>query len=184
MSDTGTLLTNLILFGLLPLWGIAGFVDWCCHRATRIEQTSGVRESLIHAAMGVQLGIPILLGLIFEINIPILVIAVAAWLLHEFLAHWDVHYSAPLRHISIWETHAHNYMATIPLYTLMLLVVLNWDVVASLFSLDWQGLFQFDRAAVRDRYPNYLPYYLAFMSLLCVFPYVEELLRCMRAARQ
>jgi hypothetical protein len=37
MEDPRTLLINLILFGLLPLWGIAGFIDWCCHRATKVN---------------------------------------------------------------------------------------------------------------------------------------------------
>ncbi|HSC14407.1 MAG TPA: diguanylate cyclase, partial [Gammaproteobacteria bacterium] len=45
MPTTDQLLVNLILYGLLPLWGITGFIDWCCHRATRIEHTSGLRES-------------------------------------------------------------------------------------------------------------------------------------------
>ncbi len=51
MPTTDQLLINLILYGLLPLWGITGFIDWCCHRATRIESTSGLRESLIHSLM-------------------------------------------------------------------------------------------------------------------------------------
>src|SRR5262249_18818505 len=61
MDDSKTLLINLILYGLLPLWGIAGFIDWCCHRATRVESTSGIKESLMHSLMGIQLGVPILL---------------------------------------------------------------------------------------------------------------------------
>ena len=68
MEDPSRLLINLILYGLLPLWGIAGFIDWCCHRATKVESTSGLKESLVHSLMGVQLGIPILLCLLFEIN--------------------------------------------------------------------------------------------------------------------
>ena len=58
MTATNQLLVNLILYGLLPLWGICGFIDWCCHRATRVERTSGLKESLIHSLIGVQLGIP------------------------------------------------------------------------------------------------------------------------------
>ena len=58
MPTTDDLLVKLILYGLLPLWGIAGFFDWACHRATRIERTSGIKESLMHSLMGMQLGIP------------------------------------------------------------------------------------------------------------------------------
>ena len=46
---------------------------------------------------------------------------------------------ASLRTISIWEVHVHNYMATIPLYLLMLIMVLNWGTVEKLVSLDWSG---------------------------------------------
>lgn len=185
MGTPGTdqLLINLILYGLLPLWGISGFLDWCCHRATGIEGTSGLKESLIHSAMGIQLGIPIVLGLTFRVNVLILLICLAAWLLHEVLAHWDVRYSSPLRRISIWETHVHNYMATIPLYTLMLIVVLNWDVALKLLTLDWNGQFAFEAGPLRSTNPGYLGAYLTFMAMLCVFPYAEENVRCLIASR-
>ena len=83
MTATNQLLMNLILYGLLPLWGIAGFIDWCCHRATRVERTSGLKESLIHSLMGVQLGIPIILCLLFEVNVLVLLICILMWLMHE-----------------------------------------------------------------------------------------------------
>lgn len=183
MPSTDQLLINLILYGLLPLWGITGFIDWCCHRATGIERTSGLKESLIHSLMGVQLGIPIVLALAFQVNVLVLLICFAAWLLHELLAHWDVHHSAPLRRISIWEVHVHNYMATIPLYLLMLIAVLNWDVVIRLFTLDWAGQFALQPAETQHASPAYLRGYLTFMAVLCVFPYMEENIRCLRAAR-
>jgi hypothetical protein len=182
MPSTNELLINLILYGLLPLWGVTGFIDWCCHRATRIEHTSGLRESLIHSVMGIQLGIPILLGLIFEINVLVMLICLVAFLLHEFAAHYDVHYSAPRRHISIWEVHVHNYMATIPLYLLMLIAVLNWDVVKLLISLQWSGQMGLTPLSAPLGHPGYVHAYLLLMGVLCVVPYMEENLRCLRAA--
>jgi len=182
MSHEKSLLINLILFGLLPLWGIAGFVDWCCHRATKVESTSGLKESLIHSLMGIQLGIPILLCLLFRINVLILLICFAMWLLHEVVAHWDVHYAAPRRRISIWEVHVHNYMATVPLYLLMLIVVINWDVTVKLLSFDWSGQFTLHRVSVPYGGERYLPAYLTFMAVLCVFPYLEENVRCLKYA--
>lgn len=178
---TDQLLINLILYGLLPLWGVTGFIDWCCHRATGIERTSGLRESLVHSLMGIQLGIPIVLCLLFEVNVLILLICVAAFVAHEFVAHYDVHYSAPLRRISIWEVHVHNYMATIPLYLLMLIAVINWEIVLKLLSGDWSGQFTFEPVTVPHGSSNYLRGYLVFMALLCGLPYIEENLRCLRA---
>jgi hypothetical protein len=182
MEDPKHLLINLILYGLLPLWGIAGFIDWCCHRATKVETTSGLKESLIHSLMGIQLGIPIVLCLLFEVNVLVLLICVAMWLLHEVVAHWDVHYATPRRHISIWEVHVHNYMATVPLYLLMLVVILNWDVAMKALTLDWSGQLYLRPRADRPGGPAYLPAYLIFMTVLCVFPYLEENIRCLRHA--
>ncbi len=184
LADTDRLLVNLILYGLLPLWGIAGFIDWCCHRATSIEHTSGLRESLVHSLMGIQLGIPILLCLVFKVNVLVLLICVAAWICHEVAAHWDVAYSSPLRRISIYETHVHNYMATLPLFLLMLIVVLNWDTALKLVRLEWAGGLAFERVEIPHGGSAYLRRYLVFMTLLCVIPYVEENLRCFLAARR
>ncbi len=181
MPSTDDLLVKLILFGLLPLWGVTGFIDWCCHRATRIERTSGLHESLVHSLMGLQLGIPIVLCLVFEVNVLVLLVCLAAFVAHEFVAHHDVAWSAPLRRISIWEVHVHNYMATIPLYLLMLIVVLNWDVAVRLVTFDWSGGFTLQRVATPHGGSGYLRGYLVFMGLLCVVPYVEENLRCWRA---
>lgn len=180
MADTNHLLVNLILYGLLPLWGVTGFIDWCCHRATHVECTSGLKESLIHSLMGVQLGIPIVLCLLFRINVLVLLVCIAMWVMHEIAAHWDVHYAAPLRRISIWEVHVHNYMATVPLYLLMLILVLNWDVARQLVTLHWNGQFTLTRLQAPPGGSGYLPEYLTFMTILCVFPYLEENIRCLR----
>jgi hypothetical protein len=184
MPTTEQLLLNLILYGLLPLWGITGFIDWCCHRATKIEHTSGLRESLVHSLMGLQLGVPIVLCLVFEVNVLILLICFLAFLAHEVVAHYDVHYSAPLRRISIWEVHVHNYMATIPLYLLMLIAVINWEVVLTMLRLEWQGQFDLRLLDAPHGSDGYLRGYLLFMSVLCVLPYVEENIRCLRTWRQ
>jgi hypothetical protein len=178
--DTDQLLLNMIFYGLLPLWGITGFIDWCCHRATKIETTSGLRESLMHTAMGIQVGIPILVCILFYVNVTVLLICFAAVLLHEFVAHYDVHYASPRRHISIWEVHVHNYMATIPLYLLMLIIVINWEMFINLITFNWAGNMQLQRVVNPHSGSTYLPAYLLFMGITCVVPYAEENLRCLR----
>lgn len=35
----------LLLWFVLPVWLIAGFADWLCHRATHIETTAGIKET-------------------------------------------------------------------------------------------------------------------------------------------
>ena len=70
--DEATLVLNVILYVLLPLWGLAGMLDWWCHRQTEIEKTSGLKEAYIHCLMGVQICIPLVLSLLFEVNVLIM----------------------------------------------------------------------------------------------------------------
>ena len=179
MIDTTQLLINFLLFVLLPIWGIAGFADWLCHRATKIESTSGLKETAMHSLMGVQIGIPILLCLLFKINVLILLICLLAWVLHEIIAHMDVHYASPRRNISIWEMHAHNYLATLPMYMTITIFIINWPIFLKLVSLDWQGQLTFESIDSPHGGSSYLPIYLSFMTLFCVFPYMEENIRCL-----
>jgi hypothetical protein len=181
MYETKDLLINLILYGILPLWGIAGFVDWYCHLKSHIESTSGLKESLIHSLMGIQMGIPIILGLLYEINVLVLLICIIAWVAHEFVAHWDVYHAAPQRHISLLEMHAHNYLATIPLFLLLLIIVLSWPVLPKLITFDWANQFSFRPVSTPHGGMTYMPFYSTFMGVLCVVPYIEENLRCLRS---
>lgn len=85
-----TSLEAVLLFGILPTWIAAGFADWACHRATRIERTTGSRESLLHLAMLVEVGIPLLAALFLEVNALVFALMVFAFIAHEATALWDV----------------------------------------------------------------------------------------------
>src|SRR5205085_3562451 len=50
----------VLLYFILPLWLAAGFADYLCHRASRIEITSGYKESLIHLLMFSEVAVPLL----------------------------------------------------------------------------------------------------------------------------
>lgn len=43
-----SLLVSLLAWGVFPLWLAAGGANWLCHRDSRIEETSGTRESWLH----------------------------------------------------------------------------------------------------------------------------------------
>lgn len=181
MVDTTQLLISFLLFILLPIWGIAGFADWLCHRATDIENTSGLKESLMHSLMGIQIGVPIMLCLLFEINVFTLVLCILTWILHEIVAHWDVHFAAPRREISIWEMHAHNYLGSLPMYMLVTILIINWPVFLKLLSLNFDGS-SFSLMPLQTPHggEGYLSAYLIFMAIFCAFPYFEENIRCLR----
>lgn len=137
--DEATLVLNVMLYVLLPLWGIAGMLDWWCHRNTEIEKTSGLHEAYVHCLMGVQIGIPVVLSLLFEVNVLIMLLCFAALLAHELVAHYDVHFTTGKREISIWEVHAHNYLATLPFFLLLLIIVRKWEVFLDTVTLNWGG---------------------------------------------
>ena len=121
----------------------------------------------------------------FEVNILLLFVIFLVLITHELVAHWDVHFTAPRREISIWEVHAHNYLATIPFYLTALILVRKWDVVLKLINLEWAGQFALRaRSEPIGGTPYYLPYYLSFMIAICVIPYFEELWRCYRYQKQ
>jgi len=182
--DTTELFIKLMLYILLPLWSVAGFADWLCHRHTKIETTSGLKESLMHSTMGIQVGIPIVLCLLFKINVLVLLICLVAWVLHELVAHWDVHYTKEIRHISIWEMHAHSYLATLPLFMLLGIIVLNWEVFMLLVTFNWHGQMSLERATVAPGGRFYINFYVLMVLILGVVPYVEENLRCLIALRR
>lgn len=184
MIDYKELLIYSMLFFYLPLWGLAGFVDWLCHKRTHIESTSGIKESVLHAIMGIQIGIPIALCLLFRVNTLILLLCFIAWISHELVAHYDVHYTTPRREISIWETHAHNYLATIPLFLLVQILLVNWNVVQHVAVYGFTDQFEMTRIEDPHGGEDFLPLYTTFMIMSCVAPYVEELYRCFRSARE
>lgn len=177
--DEATLVLNVILYVLLPLWGLAGMLDWWCHRQTEIEKTSGLKEAYIHCLMGVQICIPLVLSLLFEVNVLIMLMCFAALIAHEVVAHYDVHFATGKREISIWEVHAHNYLATLPFFLLLLIIVRKWDVFLDTATLNWGGGFSIEwRKEPLGSSGNYATSYMVIMAIFVVFPYMQEWWRC------
>ncbi len=175
-----------LMYGLLPAWVVPGLVDWWLHRRTRIEDSPGTRESLIHSLMMAEVGAPIALTLLCEMNPLLLAVQLGATAAHEATAVWDVrtaHHSD--REIKPFEQHVHSFLESLPFSALTSLACLHPGQVRSLLR-GGRG----DRDAWR-LIPRKRPLprtYLAGIGaavLTCVaLPYAEELLRCMRAERQ
>ncbi len=177
--DEATLVLNVILYVLLPLWGIAGMLDWWCHRNTEIEKTSGLKEAYIHCLMGVQICIPLVLSLLFEVNVLIMLLCFVALIAHEVVAHYDVHFATGKREISIWEVHAHNYLATLPFFLILLIIVRKWEVFLDMATLNWSGGFSIEwRKEPLGNSGNYATFYMVLMGIFVVFPYMQEWWRC------
>ena len=167
------LIGAVLMYGLVPVWLAAGLGDYACHRVSRIEHTSGVKESLLHAAQLGSVGIPALAALFLEINGAVLAFMLGALLLHEALAIWDVRFADTRRDISPAEQHIHGVLESVPRAALVLLAILHWNTLGS-----------FGLGAKHQPLPGaYLAAVLAGMALLGVLPFAEELLRCWRARR-
>lgn len=173
----------ILLYFLLPLWLLAGVADWLCHRAARIERSTGAKESLIHLLMLGEVGVPLLGALFLEINALVILVAIAAFLVHEATAMWDVRYASSLRWVGPVEQHVHSFLEMIPLMALLIIAALHWDQFLALFGASGEAP-RFDLRWKAEPLPaSYVVPLLAAVAGLALLPYLEELLRGLRAAR-
>jgi hypothetical protein len=181
MQDTTETTRNFVLYFAMPLWMVMGFADYLCHRATQIERTSGLKESLLHALMLVEMGIPVVLCLYFEVTALILIAMIATFFIHEATALADIAYAQDKRAIWLIETHIHSYLGVLPFMMGSFVICLNWDQFLSLWGLGSEPpVFEF-----RWKEPQFpLRYHIVMnglLLLLLVIPYANEAWRCYRA---
>jgi hypothetical protein len=166
-------LEQVWLYLLLPLWLLAGFGDWCCHRVQRIERSAGLKESLMHLLMLAELGGGLLAALLLETNAAALLLLLAACLAHELTTWWDLVYADSKRHIPVAEQWVHSLQLVLPWAALATLAVLHWPQI---MSPDW---------TLRWRPPPLPAGYLMALGtaglLLAALPFAEEAWRCARA---
>jgi hypothetical protein len=170
------LLTLFLMYLLMPLWLAAGFGDWLCHRRSGISTTSGAKESLLHLAMLVEIGIPILAGLFLEINALVLAIMIVGLVTHEATAYWDTAYASTRRVIAPIEQHIHSFQEVIPPVALSIVAMLHWDQFLALITIGGQADYTLEWK--REPLPTgYLVSVLAAAALFEVLPFIEEFWR-------
>lgn len=171
-----------LMYGVLPLWVLAGLADWWCHRRTAIESTSGLRESGFHFLMFAQMGLAGLAVLLLEVNAAVFALLVALFALHEATTWLELRFVGPRRVISPAEQMVHSYMELLPLAALFLLAALHAGQLGLLpgaAPLEWQLRLKSDPLP-----PAYLATALLAIVLLNLLPLLEEALRCWRARAQ
>lgn len=171
----------LLLYFIMPVWFLAGFADYLCHRASDIAHTAGPKESLIHLLMFGEVAVPLLMCLFFEINALVFAVMIAAFLAHEATALWDVSYAIEHRYVSPVEQHVHSFLEMIPLMAGAFVAVLHWPQLLALFGLGKEP----PRIALEWK-SEVLPvvYIVAVLSAALFFellPYLEELWRGWKA---
>ncbi|MFF7160220.1 diguanylate cyclase [Streptomyces sp. NPDC008086] len=143
-EDIGDATVRYLLYGLLPGWFVPGVADWWMHRRTRIQETAGVKESLIlprclkgvggaPTLMMTEVGIPIALTLRYEVNPPLLSVQPGATAAHEATALWDVRTAVDSdREVRPVEQHIHSFLESLPFGALSALMCRHADQVKSL----------------------------------------------------
>ena len=184
MASLEQALRALLMYALVPLWAVAGIADWLCHRRQHMELSAGVRESLLHLLMLAILGPATVAALLLEVNALLLALLLLAAIAHELVFWWDLAYASAHRPIGPVEQWVHSVQFAVPWVGLVGLALLHLDQALALFGAagappDWSLRWKDEPLPLR-----YVLAVLVGSALLVGLPFVEELLRCIRARRR
>lgn len=161
----------LLMYGVFPLWVAAGFADWICHARTGIAATSGLGENALHWLMYAEIGAGVAAVLYFELNVAVLAIVIAVFVLHEITVYGELQYSTIRRDVAPFEQMVHSFMELLPLVSVALLALAAWPLQLDDWSLrPRSGPFPLDTIAIA----------LAATLLFNALPLAQETLACMR----
>jgi hypothetical protein len=175
---------RLLLGAVMPLWIAGGLADWQCHRRSDIEHTAGTHEALVHAAMMAQAGVPTMVGLFAEVDAGVIAVVLAALGIHQATAIWDVAYAESRREVTTTEQHVHGVLEQAPAMAAAVVVTLHWDQARAWlpWTLD-RPRFALQRKR-RPLSPRTRRAVVASVVGLGALPYLEEVIRCVRAERR
>ncbi len=173
-------LRRYLLYVVIPLWYVPSLADWWWHRRTKIEETSGTHESMTHAIMMTAVGVPLLAGLLFEINALVLTLMIGGYFVHEGVTYWDVNYAKDLREVPTIEQHTHSFLEMLPFISASLACCLKPKQFAAIFGRGEEPA----RWKLEPKNPpltaRYVLGVLAGVGAFVVLPYGEEFVRCFR----
>ncbi|WP_223637048.1 hypothetical protein [Corallococcus sp. EGB] len=184
-TDVETATRRFLLYFMLPAWLIPGVVDWVWHKKTDIEHTSGAGESLIHCLMMSEVGVPVVMGLVLEINPLTLSLMLGHTLVHEATAFWDVAYATNhQRQVLPREQHTHSFLEVLPFMAVSSMICLHWDQFLAIWGAGGRkGKWRL--RLKKERLPGgYLKGILGAIVATLALPYANELWRCVRAQRR
>jgi hypothetical protein len=170
----------VLMYFILPVWLAAGFADYLCHRASSIETTSGIKESLLHLLQFAEMAVPTLAAIFLEINALVILTMIVCLIAHEGTAIWDVSYANATRKVTPAEQHVHSFLEMLPLMGLLIVIMLHWGQFLALFGLG-QETADFGLWLKQPPLPwLYVTVILSLVLLFEILPYLEELVRGLR----
>ncbi|HWI81207.1 diguanylate cyclase [Ramlibacter sp.] len=170
----------LLMYVVFPVWVAAGFADWACHRRTRIAQTSGLRENLLHLLLFAEMGAGIVAVVLLEINAAVLLLALVLFAVHELTVYWDLHWSVPRREVGPFEQMVHSFMEILPLASIGLLAALAWPQALALAGLGAEPADWSLRWKSQPLPPGMLLAGLALSVVFNAVPLAQETWSCVR----
>jgi hypothetical protein len=174
----------VLLYFVMPLWLLAGFADYLCHRASRIEITSGYKETLLHLLMLIELAIPLLAAIFLEINALVIAAMIAGFVTHQLTALWDTTFASHKRRITPVEQQVHSFLELMPLMAMVIVIILNWPQFLSLWGLGSEPG-HYELVLKREPLPwMYVATFLFAVLLFEVLPYMEEFVRGLRSRKR
>jgi hypothetical protein len=171
----------LLGFVVIPVWLAAGLCDYFCHRVSRIELTSGTRESVLHLIQFGLVGLPIVAALFLDVNAGLLLAFIVFIFLHHAVAFVDVRYANQTRAVTPVEQMVHSFLELLPITAFLLIGALHFGQLAALFGggdAQWMPHLKLHPLPLW-----YSASVLAGAAVLNFLPYVEELVRCLRSSR-
>lgn len=176
-----SVLEIFLMYVAIPLWIIAGIVDWLTHRASNIQQNAGSTESILHIILVSQMAVPIIGALFLEINAAFFLMTAAALLAHQITIYIDLNYAYTKRKIGPVEQMIHGVQEMIPYMATILLAILHWRQFTALFGMTEAADFTF---RIKQVFPPM--WYIASLVLsggLVFLLFVEELIRCLKFSK-
>src|ERR1700761_5309296 len=167
---------SLLVYVVLPLWVIAGFLDYLCHRASDIEHATGSKESLIHWLMVLEVAVPLLLAVFFRINALLLALMIVSLVAHEITGYLDLKIAMATRKVTIFEHQVHSVLEILPFTAILLVMALHWPQTQALFGLGREAADFSLGPKQLPRWDEIIPPAFVFFLLVLV-PYAEELWR-------
>lgn len=171
------MLTDLLMYLVLPLWVLAGLADCWFHRRTAIESTTGVRESVFHLTMFFQMSMGALAALLLEINLAVLVFLGMLFLLHELTTWLELRWVRGKRDLLAGEQMVHSFLELLPLFAVLGLVALHAEAFGRWNHLDEWRLGWKEAPLPR----GYLLAAGGAVLALNLLPLLVEFHRCLRA---
>jgi hypothetical protein len=170
---------DILVYVVLPLWLVCGFLDYLCHRKSGMTDRTGAGETAIHWMMLLEVAVPLSLAIFFRINALLLLTMLICLIAHQVTGYFDLKFAMATRKVTVFEHQVHSALEILPLTAILLVMTLHWPQALALVGLGTETANFLLTPKQAPRWGELAPPAFAFV-LLAIVPYVEELVRGIR----